>query len=364
MTPGAGLILGIETSCDETAAAVVQGGTRVLSNVIATQHDLHRRYAGVVPEIASRAHLERIVPVLREALSEAGAGYGDLDAVAVGHRPGLIGSLLVGTSAAKALAWSLGVPVIGIDHIVAHLYAGFLDGGEGGSMPQHEEPALGLVVSGGHTSLFLVLGALEVRLLGRTTDDAIGEAYDKAAVMLGLGYPGGPEVDRLAQHGDDHVHDFPVAMLGPESLDFSFSGLKTSLLYAVCGQPRGAGERRRLEEKASQLTSRQKADFAASFQRAAITAIMRKLDRALQRHDVRRLLVGGGVSANSRLRRELQALSEQARLDLLLPRMEYCVDNAAMIAGLAAVKLAAGNVDAWSLSASTASEVSKGWVVA
>ena len=357
MTPVGPLILGLETSCDETAASVVRNGRHVLSNVIATQHDLHRRYAGVVPEIASRAHLERIVPVVREALGEAGAGLGDLDAVAVGHRPGLIGSLLVATSAAKALAWALGVPLIGVDHIVAHLHAGSLDSGHG--EPQPCCPALGLVVSGGHTSLFLVHDPLRVQRLGRTIDDAVGEAFDKAAVILGLEYPGGPAVDRLAAAGDDEAHDLPVAALGPDSLDFSFSGLKTALLYAVHGRPGGAV---RPLDDAPPLTDGQKADFAASFQRAAVAALVLKVKRALDRHDVRTLLVGGGVSANSRLRAELKELTAGRRLDLFLPPAEYCVDNAAMIAGLAAAKYTAGDFDDWSLSASTQSDVEAGWV--
>jgi N6-L-threonylcarbamoyladenine synthase len=355
-------ILGLETSCDETAAAVVEGGRIVRSNVIATQHDLHRRYAGVVPEIASRAHLQRVVPVVREALGEAGVRLADLDAVSVGHRPGLIGSLLVGTSAAKTLAWSLQLPLLGVDHIAAHLHAGLLHAVDEPPAPPPALPAVGLVVSGGHTSLFLVEGSLEVRLLGKTTDDAVGEAYDKAAVILGLDYPGGPEVDRLAGDGDEHAHDFPVALLGPESLDFSYSGLKTALLYAVCGQPRGAGDTRRYRTGGVELTDTQKADFAASFQRAAITAVMKKLRRALDRHDVGAVLVGGGVCANSRLRAELSSLAGERGLDLRLPKMAYCVDNAAMIAGLAAAKLAAGDVDAWSLSAATSSAIAGGRV--
>ncbi len=359
MTASAPVILGIETSCDETAAAVVIGGTRVRSNVIATQHDLHRRYAGVVPEIASRAHLERIVPVVREALGEAGLGHRDLDAVAIGHRPGLIGSLLVGTSSAKALAWSLGLPLVGVDHIVAHLHAGLLDAEP---LAAPESGALGLVVSGGHTSLFLVRGPLEVELLGKTLDDAAGEAYDKAAVILGLRYPGGPAVDRLAGRGDDHAHDLPVAMLGPDSLDFSFSGLKTALLYAVCGQPRAGGGGRRYERDGSQLAEPARADFAASFQRAAVAAIMGKLERALDRYDVRTLLVGGGVIANSLLRARLESLAAQRRLELRLPQPHYCIDNAAMIAGLAATKFAAGDFDDWSLTAATQSEITEGRV--
>ena len=353
---GKPLILGLESSCDETAAAVVGAGTRVFSNVIATQHELHRRYSGVVPEIASRAHLERILPVVREALQDAGAGFEDLDAIAVGHRPGLIGSLLVGTSAAKALAWSLGLRLIGVDHIVAHLHACFLDA----DPDPPAKPALGLVVSGGHTSLFHVQGPLKVQVLGRTIDDAVGEAYDKAAVILGLDYPGGPAIDRLAGHGDEHAYDLPVSMLGPDSLDFSFSGLKTALLYAVRGQPTGSGNR--FERDAGDLTDAERADFAASFQRAAVTALLAKLKRALDRVDADTLLVGGGVSANSLLRERVETLARDRGLILRLAAPEYCMDNAAMIAGLAATRYAAGSFDDWTLSAATQSAVRQGWV--
>lgn len=348
--PPSPLILGLESSCDETAAAVVAGSVRVLSNVIATQHELHERYAGVVPEIASRAHIERIMPVIEEALREAQVGFGDLDAIAVGHRPGLIGSLLVGVSSAKALAWSLSLPLIGIDHIHAHLHAGLLDA------EPIDYPALGLVVSGGHTSLFLVNGPLDVQRLGRTIDDAVGEAYDKAANILQLGYPGGPAIDALAQRGDERTHDLPISMLGRDSLDFSFSGLKTALLYAVCGTPVGRGSEAHLESDASQLSEKEKADFAASFQRAAIGAVMKKLRRAIDRRpDVHALLVGGGVAANTRLRAELAALAEERDLDLRLPKLQYCLDNAAMIAGLAALRHQRGERDDLTLSAAARS---------
>jgi len=208
-------------------------------------------------------------------LKESGISETDLQAIAVGHRPGLIGSLLVGVSVAKALAWSLNLPLIGIDHIHAHLHAGLL---EASSVTY---PALGLVVSGGHSSLFLVYSALNIELLGKTIDDAIGEAYDKAATILNLGYPGGPKLDALAQQGDESAHDLPVSLLASQSLDFSFSGLKTALLYAVCGQPVGRGSEARMLHSADELTKQQVADFAASFQRAAISAIMIKLNRAL-----------------------------------------------------------------------------------
>lgn len=355
MSPAPPLILGLETSCDETAAAVVraegEAGARVCSNVIATQHELHERYAGVVPEIASRAHLQRITPVIREALLDAGVAYDDLDAIAIGHRPGLIGSLLVGVSAAKALAWSLGKPLIGVDHIQAHLYAGLLD------TEPVQFPALGLVVSGGHTSLFRVHHPLEIESLGRTIDDAVGEAYDKAATILQLGYPGGPKLDALARTGDDRAHDFPISMLGKDRLDFSYSGLKTALLYAVCGKPVGRGAESHFQRDASSLSETEKADFAASFQRAAIGAIMKNLHKALDRHDVATLLVGGGVSANSRLREELKTLGEQRGIDVRLPAKEFCLDNAAMIAGLACARFAKREFDDLTLSASPRSAI-------
>ena len=354
MTETGPVILGLETSCDETACAVVAGGRRVLANVIATQHEPHRRYAGVVPEIASRAHLERIVPVLRETLAGARLGWRDLDAVAVGHRPGLIGALLVGTSAAKAIAWSLGIPVIGIDHVVAHLHAGLLDA------EPVAYPALGLVVSGGHTSLFEVEGPLSIQLLGRTIDDAAGEAFDKAAAILGLGYPGGPALEGRAERGDERAYDFPVARLDPQRLDFSFSGLKTALLYVARGQP----GREPMRPDCGHLSAGTISDLAASFQRAAIAAIIVKLERALDRVAPQTLLVGGGVTANGRLRREVTDLAKARGLDLRLPPIEYCLDNAAMIAGLAASRFEAGSFDDWALSAAASSAVEDGRVLA
>ncbi len=336
------LILGIETSCDETAAAVVEDGAVVRSDVVASQWELHAEYRGVVPEIASRAHVERAPPVVAEALRRAGIGLGDVGAVAVGHRPGLIGSLLVGVAAGKALAWSLGRPLVGVDHVHAHLYSGAL---AGGGTPPVGFPALGLVVSGGHTAMYLVRSWLEIERLGATIDDAMGEAYDKAATVLGLEFPGGPSLDALARRGgaNDRAHEFPVSRLAPESLDFSFSGLKTAMLYAVRGVPG-----RRDTPPPSPLTEERRGDLAASFQRAAVRAVVLKLERAL-RHaaeaaagPMRTLLVGGGVSANSRLRAELTDLAARTGLDLRLPPMHLCTDNAAMIAGLAFPLLRAG----------------------
>ncbi|XAM00333.1 tRNA (adenosine(37)-N6)-threonylcarbamoyltransferase complex transferase subunit TsaD [Phycisphaeraceae bacterium D3-23] len=360
------LILGLETSCDETAASVVDGGLAVRSNVVSTQHELHRRYGGVVPEIASRAHLERLWPVVSAALDQASIALTDLDAVAVGNRPGLVGSLIVGASAAKTLAWSLNVPLIGIDHVQAHLYAAALrectvnseqctdrDPADSEIINHPAYPALGLVVSGGHTSLFDVASPTAMVCIGKTIDDAVGEAYDKAAVILDAGYPGGPNLDALAQRGDTAAPDapkLPRPLLGPGSLDFSFSGLKTALLYATRGTPTGRGKARTFPREASDLSAAQRANLAAAFQLAVVDTLMAKLKRAAQRmaDDGRRpgcIIIGGGVSANSLLRERVSALGETFGLQIHIPSMALCVDNAAMIAGLAHAKLAAGQVD-------------------
>ena len=343
------LLLGIESSCDETAAAIVEGDRHVRSNVVATQHDLHVEYAGVVPEIASRAHLQRIGPVIEKSLREAGATLQDLDGIAVGHQPGLIGSLLVGVSAAKGLAWSIDRPLLAVDHVHAHLHSPALD-----DTPL-DYPAIGLVVSGGHSSMYHLEDAMTAKVIGRTIDDAVGEAYDKAAVLLGLGWPGGPVLDELAQEGDETAVDLPISMLDRDSLDFSYSGLKTALLYAVRGQPIGRGGKAVFPRDSEDLTDERRRDLAASFQRAAITSIVRKIERALSIHPVESVIIGGGVSANSRLRRDLQALCDARGLGLRLPALRYCTDNAAMIAGLGAVQLAAGRTADLSLSASARS---------
>ncbi len=374
------LILGLETSCDETAAAVVDDTLHVHSNVVATQFDLHERYAGVVPEIASRAHLEKITPVVTEALERASVDVRDLDAVAVGHRPGLVGSLIVGVAAAKALAWSLNLPLIGVDHVEAHLSAASLRGtgyrvqGSGeqdksetrvnpehfsrhGAVPPNPEPrtpypALGLVVSGGHTSLYRVHGPRQLEFLGRTIDDALGEAFDKAAVILGLGYPGGPRIDERSTQGDPAAVDLPRPLLDKDSLDFSFSGLKTALLYAVRGQPVGRGKDARFERDHTHLTEPQIADFAASFQAAAVDVVIEKLNRALypEAHGLnpwttkpRSIILGGGVSANRELRRRVQTFAGDHGLACRLPDPAFCIDNAAMIAGHAHALLAEGD---------------------
>ncbi len=365
-------ILGVESSCDETAAAVVAEGRAVWSNVIASQVELHAEYGGVVPEIASRAHVERMNGVLGRAMAEADVGWGDVDAVAVANRPGLIGALLVGTAAAKAAAWAMGKPVVGVDHVEAHLYSPLLEHGRAGDGWRAEEvfPALGLVVSGGHTSMYRLASPTEVEVVGTTIDDAVGEAYDKAAAILGLGYPGGPAVDERARLGDAGAHAFPVSRLGRGSLDLSFSGLKTALLYAVRGQPlpESRGGKASFERDAGSLSADEVNDFCASFQRAAVKAVVLKLERALEGwgglgcggdggwgERPRSLLVGGGVAANSLLRAELAGLGKRWGLEVRLPAMSYCVDNAAMTAGLAYHAVRARGFDGMELAASPSS---------
>lgn len=349
------IVLGLESSCDETAAAVVEGGRRVRSSVVASQHDLHRAFSGVVPELASRAHVERLVPVVQTALDRAGLTLREIEAVAVGHRPGLIGSLLVGVAGAKALAWSLGVPIIGVDHILAHLHAGLL----GRPVDHQVHPALGLVISGGHTATFLCRSSVDAHRLGTTIDDAAGEAFDKAAAILGLPYPGGPSVDRLASApgAGDRAHDLPVSRLERESLDFSFSGLKTALLYAARGVPTREGA---FPRDSAALSPEARRDLAASFQRAVCRAVVLKLERALARvraeaGGCRSLIAGGGVTSNSRLRAELADLARREGLALILPPPDLCVDNAAMIAGLGHDLLASGQRSGLDLQASPSS---------
>jgi len=321
-------VLGFESSCDETAVAVVEDGHCVLSSVVQSQDDLHETYGGVVPEIAGRAHAERIGKIADRALAEAKTSFSGIDAVAVAHRPGLIGSVLVGVAAAKSVAWRLGIPLIGVHHVEAHLWSGLL---EQSSPPW---PALGLVVSGGHTSLYRVDAPFRCTILGRTIDDAVGEAYDKAAALLGLGWPGGVRVDRTAQHGNDETYQFPMPNLKGRPLDFSFSGLKTAVRYGVLGLPGTA-----IREPDS-LSDQERADAAASFQKTAVRTLIRGLRRARQDHpDVKSLLIGGGVSANSRLREELESFAQEEELVLRIPPMKWCVDNAAMVAGLGWIRL-------------------------
>lgn len=321
-------ILGIETSCDETAAAVVSNGKEVLSSIVASQDELHAKYGGVVPEIASRAHIERINPVISEALDRAGVNSSDLAAVAVSNRPGLIGSLLIGVSAAKTLAWAWGKPLIDIDHVHAHIYAAAL-------APQADAtfPAVALVVSGGHTALYLCRSPLDIERLGETIDDAAGEAFDKVANILQLGYPGGPVIDKLSRKGNPQAVYFPRSWLDKKSLDFSFSGLKTAVLYHVRGQD-GRAENIHLDAGAQ-------ADIAASFQQAVVDVLVGKTMLALRQQGLKRVILGGGVSANLALRRAVEQACREEDAELFLAPLAYCTDNAAMVAGLAYHKLQA-----------------------
>jgi N6-L-threonylcarbamoyladenine synthase len=312
-------ILGIETSCDETAAAVVEDGRRILSNVISSQVAVHAPHGGVVPELASRHHLENIVPVVQQAMRDAAMEYADLDAIAVTRGPGLVGCLLVGLQCAKGLAFVHKKPLIPVHHIAGHIEAPFLVHGD---VPL---PALALVVSGGHTSLFEVPSRGEYVLLGRTRDDAAGEAYDKVAKLLGLGYPGGPIVDRLAATGNDQVIDFTIARIKSGKPDFSFSGVKTAVLYHV--RENGIPPVVDRDNVSTEVR-----DLLASFQRAVVTALLRRLRQVAQERRPRSLILTGGVAANKRLRADGAALAEELGLPLYVPPIALSTDNAAMIA--------------------------------
>ncbi|PZN08782.1 MAG: tRNA (adenosine(37)-N6)-threonylcarbamoyltransferase complex transferase subunit TsaD [Bacillota bacterium] len=319
------LTLGIETSCDETSFAVVADGRVILSNVILSQTDLHQRYGGVVPELASRRHVANAVPLLRSALAEAGVALEDVDLVAVTRGPGLVGALLVGVSLAKALAWALERPLVGVHHLAGHVYANFLVEAGQDAPAEPVWPAVALVVSGGHTDLFYLGGSGRVERLGGTRDDAAGEAYDKIARELGLGYPGGPAIDRLAERGNPAAFAFPRAMLEEDNLDFSFSGLKTAVLYEL--ERRGLRDPDRREELAALLP-----DLAASFQQAVVDVLVEKTLRAARQVGARHIYLAGGVAANRQLRRQMARAAEEVGLGLSYPPPVLCTDNAAMIA--------------------------------
>ena len=325
-------LLTLETSCDETAAAVIDENRHVLGAMVASQSDLHARYGGVVPEIASRAHVERILPVIDEVLRHAGLRIDQIDAVAVATSPGLAGSLLVGLAAAKALAVALRVPLVAINHVQAHLYACRL--ADGATV----FPCVGLVVSGGHTNLYHCQGPLEFTLLGSTIDDAAGEAFDKVATLLGLGYPGGPSIERAARQGKRGAYPFPRAFLRDDDrLEFSFSGLKTAVRYrlAPAGTP--------LEE-VPPINDQTRADLAASFQEAVVDVLVDKCRAALKRCRLRSLCVGGGVAANSRLRERLKEFCDKSGVELHIAPTNLCTDNAVMGA-IALERLEAGLVE-------------------
>lgn len=311
-------LLALETSCDETAAAVIARDRRVLSSIVASQAELHERYGGVVPEIASRAHVQRILPVIDEAIKTAGIGLSDLAAVAVTTEPGLVGSLLVGLTAAKTLSAVLRVPLVAINHIEAHLYACRM------AAEREVFPAVGLVVSGGHTNLYDCRSALEFELLGSTIDDAAGEAFDKVAIQLGLSYPGGPSIEAAAKDGDATAFDFPRTFLNNDRLEFSFSGIKTSVRYQVTGVP---GSR---QPPPPPLTPQRVADMAASFQAAVVDVLIAKCELALRQTGHRNLCIGGGVAANQELREKAEQMAERLECEVFFAPLNLCTDNAAM----------------------------------
>ncbi|MBT4465725.1 MAG: tRNA (adenosine(37)-N6)-threonylcarbamoyltransferase complex transferase subunit TsaD [Planctomycetes bacterium] len=336
MTSETQFILGIESSCDETAAAIVADGKQVVSSVVHSQIDEHAAWGGVVPEIAGRSHLRSIRTVVDQCLTEANMHPEQLSGIAVTNRPGLMGSLLIGVTAAKALAYAWQKPIVGVHHIEAHIYAALM------SIEQPTFPFITLVVSGGHTSLYRSDSALEHQLLGATRDDAAGECLDKAAAMLELSYPGGPSIQKAGAHGDPKSFQFKQPMLNRESLDFSFSGMKTALLYKL----RGPGNR---------LTDpwivdrKHTADVCASFEHAVVSTLARKCVRACQQHDIQQVLVGGGVACNLRLRRIMDELCAEHNIQATFAPPAYCTDNAVMIAGLGYELFAADKADSLNL---------------
>jgi N6-L-threonylcarbamoyladenine synthase len=352
-------ILGIESSCDETAAAVVRGGREILSSVVASQIDIHRKYGGVVPELASREHLRRIVPVVREALERAGLALADLDAIAVTSGPGLIGALLVGVTYGKALAQAADKPLVAVNHLEGHVRAVFLEALAAGSQPAL--PAVCLIVSGGHTVLYSVepaeagpaeAVAFRYARLGQTRDDAAGEAYDKVARMLALGYPGGPIIDQLSQHGNPVAVRFGEPKMKGNPYDFSFSGIKTAVLYHLRAHPELEPEIRARQEALRQgrrraaellpLCGPHTLDLLASFQRAVVTDLVGRTLAAAEQSAARSVLVSGGVAANSELRQTFETKARRRGLDVFFPSRALSTDNAAMIAAAAYPRLLAG----------------------
>jgi len=324
------VVLGIESSCDETAAAVVRDGRVMLSNVIASQVDVHAQYGGVVPEVASRKHIEAIAPVIVQALGDARLTLAEIEGIAVTRGPGLIGSLLVGLSAAKAIAFARRIPLVGVNHLEGHVAAVFL------TDTQPPFPFVALVVSGGHTTIYLVEGFQRFVVLGQTRDDAAGEAFDKAAKLLELGYPGGVVIDRLAKQGNHDAFPFPRGMR--DSVDFSFSGLKTSLLM-------------RLRKRGSPFTAEELPDVVASYQEAIVDVLVEKTLRAAARNSISRVVICGGVAANSRLRERFRNDASRSGIDIFIPPPSLCTDNAAMIAVMGGHLLQGGQRDGFDLNA-------------
>lgn len=325
-------ILAIESSCDETAAAVVHNGREVLSNIISSQIDLHKLYGGVVPEIASRKHIEKINQVIEEALKEAGTTLSDIDVIGVTYGPGLVGALLVGVAEAKAIAFARNIPLVGVHHIEGHISANYIE------HPELEPPFLCLVVSGGHTHLVRVQDYGKYEILGRTRDDAAGEAYDKVARAIGLGYPGGPKIDRIAKEGNPEAIVFPKAHIEDAPYDFSFSGLKSAVLNYINGcQMKGE--------------SYNPADIAASFQRAVVDVLVEKSMKAAEELGIYKFAIAGGVASNSALRERMKAACEKKEIQFYYPSPVYCTDNAVMIGAAAYYEFLAGTRHGWDLNA-------------
>lgn len=316
------IILGIETSCDETAASVVKNGREVMSNVVASQIESHKRFGGVVPEIASRHHVEQITLVLEQAITEADVTWEDIDAIAVTEGPGLVGALLVGVNAAKALAFAKKKPLVGVHHIAGHIYANRLE-------HEFEFPMLALIVSGGHTELVLMKEHGDYELIGETRDDAAGEAYDKVARMLKLPYPGGPQIDRLAVEGEESI-DFPRAWLEADSYDFSFSGLKSAVINKI----------HNAKQRGLTLNAE---DIAASFQASVVEVLTEKTYRAAKEYNVKQVIVAGGVAANTGLRKSLEKRFSDEDFPLYIPPIQLCTDNAAMIAAAGTILFEEGH---------------------
>jgi N6-L-threonylcarbamoyladenine synthase len=322
------LVLGIESSCDETAAAVVRDGDEILSSIISSQIELHRPFGGVVPELASREHLEKVDPIVTQAIAQANISFADIDAVAVTQGPGLIGSLLVGVCYAKALAYGLGKPIIGVNHIEGHFYSVVFDN------PPIEFPALALIVSGGHTNLFYVPEEGKYQLISRTRDDAAGEAFDKVAKMLGLGYPGGPAIERLAREGDRKVVKFPIAKISDGRPDFSFSGLKTAVSRYL--------RENELTPSTSGETAQWTKDVAASVQESIVRSLARTVEATARNLSPKTLIVAGGVACNEALREETSAVAGKLDTPIYFPSRHLSTDNAAMIAAAGTAKLRCG----------------------
>jgi N6-L-threonylcarbamoyladenine synthase len=349
------LILGIDTSCDDTSASVVENGIKILSNIISNQTEIHKKYGGIVPELASRRHIEMIWPVVDEALINAGIKLEDLSGIAVCHGPGLIGSLLVGCSFAKAICYSKGIPLVAVNHLEGHIFSSFLE------EPRPSFPFLALIVSGGHTCLYKIDDFGKYKELGRTRDDAAGEAYDKVSKLLGLGYPGGPIIDKLAQKGNPKAIDFPRAYL-PDSLDFSFSGLKTAALNFLKSKKESRVKSQ--QSVKSMVISHQSlvtipndqcpvtddksyfslADIAASFQAAVVDVLVRKTEWAIKKARIKRVALSGGVAANSELRKKMKEMAEDREVEIFIPSISLCTDNAAMIAASGYHHLRSGNI--------------------